>query len=350
MKTYTHVFEKIISLENLFVAWDSFRNDKRNKKDVRFFEWNLEENIFQLHRELEHKTYKHGPYSGFYIHDPKQRHIHKALVRDRALHHAICNIIGPIFEPTFIKASFSCRIGFGTHKGIDFLERTLRRVSKNDTEECFVLKCDIQKFFDTMDHDVLFSILKKKIRDENALWLLNEVIESFASPHSNLLERKGVPIGNLTSQLFANIYMNEFDQFVKHRLKVKNYVRYTDDFAIIASDSDYLKNLIDPISVFIENGLRIKLHPNKVSIRKFHQGIDFLGYIIFPHHRLVRTRTRKRFFSKIQRKIEEFQRGYIKEKTLENSIKSYLGVLSHANAYLLSEKLRNQFYFWLHNV
>lgn len=179
MKIYKNLFDQIISPENLFSAWDAFKSDKRNKRDVLAFERHLEENIFKLHRQLKNRTYKHGPYTGFYIQDPKQRHIHKATVRDRVLHHAIFSVINPIFEETFIPMSFSCRVGFGTHKGVDILERRARAVAKNGTSDCFVLKCDVQKFFDSVNHEILVSILGKRIKDGETMWLLKSIIESY---------------------------------------------------------------------------------------------------------------------------------------------------------------------------
>ena len=229
MKTYSDIFKSIIFPENLFSAWEEFKKRKQKKPDVQRFEFDLERNLFQLHRDLEDKTYRHGAYEGFYVNDPKQRRIYKATVRDRILHHAVFSVINPMFEPTFISTSFSCRVGYGTHRGVATLNKMMRKVSQNNIQPCYVLKGDIKKFFDSVDHSVLLSILGTCIRDENAMWLLEEIIESFP---------KGLPIGNLTSQIFANIYMNEFDQFVKHELRVKYYVRYTDDFAIV-SDNQY---------------------------------------------------------------------------------------------------------------
>lgn len=184
MKFYKNLFDQIISPENLFSAWDTFKSDKRKKADVIEFEWHLEENIFKLHRELRNKTYKHGRYSGFYIHDPKQRHIHKADVRDRVLHHAVFSVINSIFEKTFISNSFSCRIGYGTHKGVATLAKMATKIQKNGTSGCFVLKCDIQKFFDNVDHKILLSVIERRIKDEDALWLLRSIIESYASAKS----------------------------------------------------------------------------------------------------------------------------------------------------------------------
>ncbi len=189
MKIYKNLFDHIISPENLFEAWDAFKSDKRNKWDVMAFERHLEEHIFKLYRELKNRTYKHGPYTGFYIQDPKQRHIHKATVRDRVLHHAIFIVINPIFEETFISTSFSCRIGYGTHKGVDVFGRILRRVSENSTKPCFALKCDVQKFFGSVDHSTLIKIFKKRIKDHDTLWLLETVIGSYAVPRERERER-----------------------------------------------------------------------------------------------------------------------------------------------------------------
>jgi len=346
MRVYKNIFNKIISSENLFLAWDKFKSGKQKKQDVQRFEWWLEENIFQLHRDLKSQRYKHGSYTSFYIRDPKQRHIHKATVRDRIVHHAVFAILNPIFEPTFIFNSLSCRTDKGTHKGIDILEKIIMQVSCNTFKPCFALKCDVKKFFETVDHSILFSIIRKRIKDKNALWLLEEIIESFTSQYSTLSGRKGLPIGNLTSQLFANIYLNEFDQFVKHELKIKQYIRYTDDFVIVANDELYLENLIPPIRSFLSEKLALELHSKKITIRKFRQGIDFLGYIILPYHRLLRTKTKKRMFRKLKKRVEEYKEGLITKQTLEQSLQSYLGVLSHADTYKLSNELKNQFWFW----
>lgn len=347
MKVYKNIYERIISPENLFSAWDAFKSDKRNRTDVQEFEWRLEEDIFALHRDLRTKQYKHGAYSGFWIKDPKPRHIHKATVRDRVLHHAIFTVLNPIFEPTFIAQSFSCRIGKGTHKGIKALANIIRKISGNGHKKSFALKCDVRKFFDTIDHGVLLRILGKRIKDADTMWLLSEIVESFTAKYSNLFERKGVPIGNLTSQLFANVYMNEFDQFMKHKLRVKNYLRYTDDFVVVSDNRDYLEGLIPPIGKFLEESLTLDLHPNKVTIRKFHQGIDFLGYIVLPHYQQLRTKTKKCILKKLFRRVRDHKQGIISYETVEQSLQSYLGVLSHADTYAFTNDLKNQYWFWL---
>jgi retron-type reverse transcriptase len=181
MRIYGNVFDEIIAPETLFAAWDAFSVGKRHKTDVARFEWHLEKNLFQLHRDLAGKSYRHGPYTGFYIHDPKQRHIHKATVRDRILHHAACSILALLFERTFIPTSFSCRIGYGTHRGVAALETMIRKASRNGTRPAFALKADVQKFFDNVDHEILLSILGRKIKDADATWLLRSIVQSYAA-------------------------------------------------------------------------------------------------------------------------------------------------------------------------
>lgn len=345
MRVYYELFNKIISLENLFSAWDEFKKDKRKKNDVLQFEWNLEDNIFKLHKELAAKTYKHSHYTSFYINDPKQRHIYKAEVRDRVLHHALFSVLNPAFEATFIPNSFSCRLGKGTHKGIKVLYGMLRQVSGNGHKHCFALKCDIKKFFDSVSHEILLKIISRQIKDKDTFGLIKEIIGSYQTSQSTLFDRRGIPIGNLTSQLFANIYLNELDQFVKQELKLKLYVRYTDDFVIVADNEDYLQDIILLVKKFLSDNLDLNLHPDKVSIRKFSQGIDFLGYVLRPHHRLIRTKTKKRIFKKMGLRINEYKNNKITEECLLQSLQSYLGVLSHAASHRLCANLKNE--VWL---
>jgi len=320
MKVYKNLHEQIVSVENLFQAWEEFRRGKQAKPDVMKFERGLEENIFKLHHQLINNQYSHGSYHPFYITDPKLRLIHKALVRDRILHHAIFKILNPIFEPTFIANSFSCRVGKGTHRGVKTLAKSLLQVSKNNSGPCWALKCDIHKFFASMDHQILLKVLAERIKDERAIALLAQIINSFNTAGQ---PAKGLPIGNLTSQLFANIYMNEFDQFVKHRLKVGHYVRYTDDFVIVAQTRSYLEEVLPEVRAFLRDSLKLELHPSKVIIRKYSTGVDFLGYVILPHHVRLRTKTKRR----------------VLEKVNSENLPSYLGVLSHANSFDLEQKI-----------
>ncbi|MFA5936566.1 MAG: reverse transcriptase domain-containing protein [Candidatus Paceibacterota bacterium] len=347
MKIYKDLYWLIISPSALFRAWEVFKSDKKNKLDVIDFELELEKNIFDLYRDLKNGTYKHGPYKGFWIHDLKLRRIHKATVRDRVLHHAIFNVLNPIFEPTFIPNSFSCRIGKGTHRGMKKVAEMLRIVSQNNTRQCYALKCDIKKFFDSIDHDILIKIIDKRIKDKKVMVLMREIVESYVASRPNLFERRGVPIGNLTSQVFANIYMNEFDQFAKQILKIKYYARYTDDFIVVSTNKTYLENLIVKIQEFLRIKLYLELHPKKVTITKHIRGVDFLGYVILPKHIKLRTKTKRKIPKKIHQMVERYKQGKITELTLYSSLQSYLGVLSHANAYNLSQEIQNKFWFWL---
>ena len=289
-------FEKIISVEDLLVAWKEFLKGKKSRKDVQEFQLYLMNNIIDLHTDLKSKTYTHGGYEAFNISDPKPRNIHKASVRDRLLHHAIYRILYPYFDNKFIYDSYSCRNNKGTYRAMDRFKYFARRVSKNNTKQCWVLKCDIRKFFASIDQNILIEILNKHIKDKDTGWLLEEVIKSFQSTRIY----KGLPLGNLTSQLFVNIYMNEFDQYVKHKLKVKYYIRYADDFVFLSQSKSELENLLPEISLFLNEKLKLNLHPNKVFIKTFSSGVDFLGWVHFPKHRVLRTTTKKKMLRKLE--------------------------------------------------
>ncbi|MFA5024377.1 MAG: reverse transcriptase/maturase family protein [Patescibacteria group bacterium] len=347
MKIYKNLFAEIISSDNLFASWTEFRRGKGRKEDVAAFEFELEQNIFKLQRELTDKTYCHGAYTSFYINDPKRRHIHKATVPDRVLHHAIFRILNPIYDQILIPDSFSCRLDKGTHRGVNAAERMIRTESRNYIRLCYILKCDVKQFFASVDHQILLMILKKKIKDTDTFCLLEKVIKSFPGGQDNLFSQRGLPIGNLTSQLFANIYLNELDQFVKRELKIKHYARYTDDFIIISQDKLFLEEIIPLIKEFLKAKLKLEIHPNKISISPYHRGLDFLGYITLPHYRLLRKRTKRRICRKLRERVSEFKTGAISEEDLNRSLQSFLGVLSHANAHKLTQDLKNKFWFWL---
>ena len=212
-------------MENLCEAWQEFIQGKRNKKDVQEFAFNLGDELATLHEVLIHGKYRHGPYRRFAINDPKPRSIHKASVRDRLLHHAIHRKLYPFFARTFISDSFSCQKSKGLHRAIKRFRFMAGKVGGNGTRTCWILKCDIRKFFTSVDHAILLDILRRRITNPDLTRLLENVVTSFeASPN------KGIPLGNLTSQLFSNIYLNELDHFVKHDLRIKQYIRYADDF------------------------------------------------------------------------------------------------------------------------
>ena len=282
----------------------------------------MEDNLFGLHYELKNRIYRHSNYTSFYITDPKQRHIHKACVKDRIVHRAVYRVLYPIFDKFFIYDSYSCRLKKGTHRAVDRLEKFTLKVSRNYTGPCWALKCDVKKFFASVDHQVMLSLIKRRIRDKEVLWLISEIISSFQSRERER-ETIGLPIGNLSSQLFANIYLNELDQFIKHRLKIKYYLRYCDDFIILDNNRQNLENLIGQIQFFLECQLSLKLHPRKIIIRRINQGIDFLGYVILPHYRVLRTKTKRRILKRIN----------------EKNLPSYLGVLRHCSGYKIKESV-----------
>lgn len=329
------IFERIISLENLFLAWQEFKKGKFRKPDIQEFEYNLEDNIFELYQELKTRAYQHSYYTSFYVHDPKLRRINKACVKDRVLHHAVFRVLYSIFDQIFIFDSYSCRIGKGTHLAVNRLQKFAEKVSCN-SKNCFILKCDIKKFFDSVNQDVLISLIKNEVDDPAAIRLIGKIIKSFYA-----LPNTGLPLGNITSQLFANIYLNELDQFIKHKLGVKYYIRYCDDFVILDGNKEYLEGLILKIDQFLKEKLKLCLHSDKVIIAKYHNGIDFLGYVSFPNHRLLRNKTQKRMFKKIKLSKEKLKQGLITKESFNQSLQSYYGILRHCNSHKLKMKLDN---------
>lgn len=295
-------------------SWKEFLKGKRKRKDVQEFSLNLMDNIIQLHQDLANHTYNHGPYQAFRINDPKPRQIHKSSVRDRLLHHAIHRMLYPFFDRTFVADSFSCRVGRGTHKALNRFRGFGYKVSRNNTKTCWILKCDIRKFFENINHEILLTIFKKYIPDKRIIWLLQNVIKSFSAGPD-----RGLPLGNLTSQLFVNVYMNEFDQFVKHKLKVKYYIRYADDFVVMSQDKSWLEELLLKIGDFLSEDLKLSIHPDKVFIKTFSSGVDFLGWVHFPDHRVLRMTTKMRMFKNL------------KSNQRIETRNSYLGLLKHGN-------------------
>ena len=310
-------------MENILATWDRFVRGKRNKKDVMIFQAELADNMAMLYLELKEKTYKHGNYFAFNISDPKPRNIHKAAVRDRVLHHLIYKELYWYFHDRFIFDSYSCRKYKGTHKAWEHFQEFAGRVSKNNTRTCYVLKCDIKKFFASIDHAILGEILKRHIKDSDILWLINQVVKSFHTTREGV----GLPLGNLTSQLFVNIYMHEFDMFMKQELREKYYIRYADDFVILSNNKKHLETILPLMEKFLNEKLKLSLHEHKVYIKTYATGVDFLGWIHFPNHRQIRTSTKKKILKKMK--------WYPKPET----VNSYRGLLHHGNTYLLRKRI-----------
>lgn len=321
---FQHTYDDIISIENLLAAWQEFVKGKKSRNDVQEFERNLMSNVITLHNDLATKTYTHGAYEAFNISDPKPRNIHKASVRDRHVHHAVHRRLCPFFDASFISNSYSCRVRKGTHKAINRFQRFAYKASKNHTKTAWVLQCDIKKFFANIDQATLLAIISKYIPDQDIVWLLSVITGSFNSS----IKGVGLPLGNLTSQLLVNIYMNEFDQFVKHKIKAKYYIRYADDFAVVSHDRTYLEQILPLMQTFLKGQLKLSMHPNKISIRTVASGVDFLGWVHFPDHRVLRTTTKKRMFKRLKDTHNETE-----------VVQSYLGLLRHGNTEKLKAKI-----------
>ena len=318
------IYKDIISIENLLGAWKEFLKGKRNKKDVQDFQFRLSDLILDLHTDLKNKTYRHGGYYAFNISDPKPRNIHKATVRDRLLHHALYRKLYMLFDIHFIHDSYSCRKFRGTHRALRRFKEFALIASKNNTKTLWILKCDIRKFFASVDQKILGEILKKYITDPDVIDLIKLVTDSFSSTSVG----KGLPLGNLTSQLLVNVYMNEFDQLVKNELKAKYYIRYADDFVIMSQDKKWLEEALIKVGNILNKKLALQLHPNKICIQTFASGVDFLGWVHFPDHCVLRTVTKKRMFKKLDNKS-------CKPEVAE----SYLGLLKYGNAQKLRKRI-----------
>lgn len=305
-------------------SWNEFISGKRNKADVAAFLLHFSPNIFRTHLLLKRGVYRHGGYSAFKINDPKPRNIHKASVLDRLVHHAIYRVLYPYFDRKFIFDSYSCRVNKGTHRALERFKYFGKRVSRNNTRTCWVLKCDIRKFFASIDHAILKEVLVKFELDKNTQGLLRNIIDSFYTEGKS---GKGLPLGNLTSQLLVNIYMNEFDQHMKHALKVKCYIRYADDFVVLSENKPYLENLLPQISNFLMCKLKLDLHPDKVFIKTLASGVDFLGWVHFPGHRVLRTVSKQRMIRKLN--------STAKPETAS----SYRGLLKHGATFKLRKRI-----------
>ncbi len=317
---FEHTYDEIISPENLLESWCEFVKGKRSRVDVQVFELDLMSNILSLHESLHDGTYRHSEYEAFTVSDPKTRSIHKASVRDRLLHRAIYRKLYPFFDRTFIADSFSCRFNKGTHLALDRFACLARRASNNHCKTVWVLKCDIRKFFASIEHARLMYLLDGRIIDKRLIALLWKIIGSFNSGAIGI----GLPLGNLTSQLFANVYLDALDQFVKHRLHIGQYIRYADDFVFIHTDRGYLESLLPVVELFLRDQLGLQLHSNKIELKTVASGVDFLGWVHFLDHRVLRTTTRRRLL----RAIGSDSRTEVRA--------SYLGLLDHGN----SNKLR----------
>ena len=329
MKTHKNLYEYLFSMSNLIIAWRNAHESKTQTPAVIDFERNLEKNLLDLHYELKDKVYKPKPLTTFVLRDPKTRVISKSDFRDRVIHHALILVIGRIFEKTFIYDSCANRIGKGNLFALERFDKFKRKITYNYNRGAFCLKADIKHYFAEVNHKVLLEIINRKIKDENVIWLIKQILGNCTNntnsemqrerATSGITEARGMPIGNLTSQFFANIYLNELDYFVKHKLKAEYYIRYVDDFVILHNSRKQLERWKNQIDNFLKLRLKLELHPEKSRIIPLSRGIDFVGFRNFYYHKLLR----KRNIRNIQRKIWLYTNGKIGFESLRESYQGW---------------------------
>ncbi|MFH1358388.1 MAG: reverse transcriptase domain-containing protein [archaeon] len=330
------MYNKICLYENLIFAFYNSKKGKTKRRYIKRFQKHLKENLTKLQRELMNQTYEPHELKTFVLRDPKTRKISKAVYRDRVVHHALYNIIVPDFDKRFIYDSHANRIGKGTLKAIGRFDKFKKIVSKNNTRECFVLKADIKHYFEEIDHQILINIIKRKIKDEKVIWLIEKILVVNK-------KTKGMPLGNLTSQFFANLYLNELDQFVKHKLRAKYYIRYVDDFVILHESKKQLKQWKTEINNFLIDKLKLELHPSKSDVLKLSSGINFLGFRIFYNYKLVRKSNLKNFERKFNKLRILFDEGVIRREKALRSLEGWLAYCSYANTYKYKKHLIRDF-------
>ncbi len=337
MKSYKNLYNKIISLDNLTFAWKKARKGKTKKNYVLEFEANLYKNLLKLQYELKNLTYSPKPLKTFILRDPKTRKISKSAFRDRIVHHALIRILEPIFDKRFIYDSCANRIGKGNLFALKRFYKFMKKISRNgklngwfnnNQIKGYCLKADIKHYFQEVNHEILLNIIKRKIKDKKVIWLIKKILE-------NGYKEKGMPLGNLTSQFFANLYLNELDYFVKHKLKVKYYIRYVDDFILLHKSKEQLQIWKKQINKFLKENLKLELHPQKSRIIPLSKGIDFVGFRIFYYFKLLRRRNIKN----MENKLNLFRSQIIdKEKILE-SYQGWQAYAKWANTFKLRKNL-----------
>ena len=343
MKRHGHLWENVISFDALLHAAEQARKGKRFRPAVASCQFHQERALWQLHDELTAKTYRPGAYRSFLIHEPKLRQISAAPYRDRVVHHALVNVLEAIFERSFISDSYACRKGKGTHAAARRCQQFARRFR-------YVLKADVQKFFPSLDHEVLKALVARKIKDPNVLGLVAQIVDGSNAqeevqdwfPADDLLSplerRRGMPIGNQTSQFFANVYLDPLDHFVKERLGVRGYVRYVDDFLVFGDDKDRLADLSERIGDFLSS-LRLRLHPAKSVVFPVRCGIRFLGYRVFPTHRLLPKDNVRRFRRRVRAMQQQYAAGRLSFADIHQRLMSWVGHAKQADTYRLRCRL-----------
>jgi retron-type reverse transcriptase len=354
IKRIGNIYPAICEFENLYEAYLEARKNKRYKREVLAFSAQLAENLIAIQRELVDRTYKIGKYKQFIVTEPKKRLIMALQFRDRVVQWAIYRQLNPLFDRQFIDDSYACRADKGTHSAVDRLQYWLRKLDRTD-KRWYCLKMDISKYFYRVDHKALSRILERKIKDKALLNLLYGIINSdncaFGLPlDANISDNTdairltdcGMPIGNLTSQMFANLYLNELDHFVKEQLRAHYYIRYMDDMLILSDDKAELHAIKDKIAAFLDTELHLLLN-NKTSIFPVCLGVEFVGFRVWATHRKLR----KQSAQKLKRGLRNLARIYASGKKtfdeIEPNIMSYFGTMKHFNSYHLRQKISEVF-------
>ena len=330
-KTIRNVYDDAVSFEKLLAAHKKARCGKREKKEIIIFELNLESEILRLENELKHGTYKHGDYREFKIYEPKERVIKASKYSDRVMHQwYVENFIKPYFVPQFIQNSYAGIETRGMHKASKDVQKAMR-TAKAKWENYYILKMDITKYFQNIDKKILWEILKRKIKDRKLLWLTREIILSTEG-------MKGLPLGNYTSQMFANIYLNELDQYAKHKLKCKYYFRYMDDIVILCENKEIAQNTLKEITKLLDERLKLSLN-SKTKIFKSVQGVNFCGYKINEHRLKIRNTSKYRMKRKLKKYTRQLKDGEITLPEIQRSIAGWLGYVKHADSYNLRKSM-----------
>lgn len=325
MKRHGNLFDQITNKENIYLAYRKARKGKGWQNTVKNFEKDLEANITKIHESLVNKTFKTSPYKTKIIREPKERLIYKLpFNKDRIVQHALMNVLEPIWDKLFIYDSYACRKGKGIHAGS---RRTMEFVRKND----YCLKSDISKFYPSINHDILFDIVQRKIKCKDTLWLIKNIIYSIGGGVN-------VPIGNYTSQWLGNLYLNELDQLLKHKYHIKHYIRYCDDFLLFHNDKKFLGEMASVIKEFLRERLQLKL--SKCDLFPVSRGVDFLGYRHFRGYILVRKSTAKRVKKRLKRLPVLLAQSKISREQYRSSLASTMGWLKHSNSYNLRNSLQ----------
>lgn len=334
----SQIFKAITDFDNLYVAYLQVSKSKNKySKEALLFSQNETANLLDLQQQLINGAYSFDDYIEFKVFEPKERVINAPHFKDKIVQIAIDNILKPIFEPTFISHSYACIDNRGTHKAVEKVQQNLKQ-AKWQLKEPFIIKFDVSRFFYSIDREILKSILRRKIKCEKTLRLLDEIINSAAK-----IDVKGIPLGNATSQLFANIYLNELDNYCKRKLKIKFYVRYMDDVVAILDGKEKAKNVMNEMTAYVNAHLNLTASIKKTKIFPLAQGVNVFGYKVYTTHRLLRNDSKK----KIKRKMKKMRRliaeGRLEKEKAEQIFNSWHGHSSHANSFNFIRKLMRKY-------